>query len=199
MVADHASSTPTAAAEQTVPNQARIVQDWHALETRLNRALSAKLERFRRQLLELSSQLKDPASHIQKRGQGLDELVRRAEDALRERIDQKRRQLATLNETLLLRSPKLRQIEAKGTFTQLIRRQDHAIAAQFGDAQVRLAGLAQRLELLSPLSVLARGYAIAHAEDGRALRISSDVKPGDPIKLRLHQGSLLARVETLDP
>jgi exodeoxyribonuclease VII large subunit len=51
-----------------------------------------------------------------------------------------------------------------------------------------------RLDALSPLSVLGRGYAIATRADGRALRSSSEVRPGEPIDVRLHEGSVVATV-----
>ena len=62
------------------------------------------------------------------------------------------------------------------------------------DARLRTA--AARLESLSPLAVLGRGYAIAlHAPSGKALLRASDAQPGDALELRLHEGTLRARVE----
>jgi exodeoxyribonuclease VII large subunit len=52
---------------------------------------------------------------------------------------------------------------------------------------------------MSPVAVLARGYAIATRDDGRALRRAAEVATGEAIGVRLHQGSLRARVERVDP
>jgi len=59
----------------------------------------------------------------------------------------------------------------------------------------RLRECAQKLELLSPLAVLARGYAVAYREGSESPLLSaSRVKPGDPIRVRLHEGELGAVV-----
>jgi exodeoxyribonuclease VII large subunit len=51
-----------------------------------------------------------------------------------------------------------------------------------------------RLSAMSPLRVLARGYAIATDASGRAVRDHREVEPGDAIAVRVHHGALLARV-----
>jgi exonuclease VII large subunit len=59
----------------------------------------------------------------------------------------------------------------------------------------RLSRDAAKLETLSPLAVLARGYAVAFREGGRAPLLSaSEVRPGDGIRVRLHEGELKAVV-----
>jgi exodeoxyribonuclease VII large subunit len=62
--------------------------------------------------------------------------------------------------------------------------------------RARLGELSATLDALSPLSILARGYAIAlHDGSGRALLRAHDAKAGDRLSLRLHEGTLHARVE----
>ena len=59
-----------------------------------------------------------------------------------------------------------------------------------------MATLTSRLDALSPLSVLGRGYAIAiHEGSGKALRRADEAAPGDRIRIRLSEGQLQARVE----
>ncbi len=53
-----------------------------------------------------------------------------------------------------------------------------------------------KLDALSPLRVLDRGYAIAFKQpEGVALRSVADAKPGDAIAIRLRDGTLEAKVE----
>ena len=54
----------------------------------------------------------------------------------------------------------------------------------------RLGRSAARLDALSPLAVLARGYAIATDANGRALVDASAVRAGDRLRVRLHRGTL---------
>ena len=62
----------------------------------------------------------------------------------------------------------------------------------------RLNGLAGRLHALSPLSVLERGYSITFDEQGSILKTASQVKPGDRLRTRLHQGHVHSRVEEIE-
>lgn len=65
------------------------------------------------------------------------------------------------------------------------------------DGRQRLAAAAAGLEALSPLAVLARGYAIARREGGAIVRRAADVAPGDRLALRLHEGRVDVRVEAV--
>ena len=56
-----------------------------------------------------------------------------------------------------------------------------------------------RLDALSPLKVLARGYAIATRDDGRAIRASDDVAPGEPIHVRVRDARVEATVVRVEP
>ena len=57
----------------------------------------------------------------------------------------------------------------------------------------RLKVAAGKLDALSPLAVLSRGYSIVF-KDGKAVRRPTDVKPGDRIKVRVHEGDFDAEV-----
>jgi exodeoxyribonuclease VII large subunit len=48
---------------------------------------------------------------------------------------------------------------------------------------------------MSPLAVLARGYALATTREGRVLRRATELAVGDAFKVRLEEGSVSARVE----
>ena len=61
--------------------------------------------------------------------------------------------------------------------------------------RARLSELAQKLGILSPLAVLARGYAVAYKEGARApLLEAAAVAIGQRIRIRLHKGELVADV-----
>jgi exodeoxyribonuclease VII large subunit len=62
-------------------------------------------------------------------------------------------------------------------------------------AQSQLASLAGRLENLSPLAVLARGYAVCWNADRTAIiRSASAVAPGDRVRVTLQNGELHCEV-----
>ena len=55
--------------------------------------------------------------------------------------------------------------------------------------------LAAQLDALSPLRVLARGYAVPFGDDGRLLKRLADFTPERPFRLRIAEGEVRARVE----
>ena len=58
----------------------------------------------------------------------------------------------------------------------------------------RFGSLASKLDALSPLKVLGRGYAIPRREDGSVVRSTGDVAPGDALKLRVADGEINCQV-----
>ena len=65
---------------------------------------------------------------------------------------------------------------------------------QMAQREQRFAALAAKLDALSPLKVLGRGYAVAKSADGRILRAAEDADVGEKIEILLGQGSLSCTV-----
>lgn len=66
-------------------------------------------------------------------------------------------------------------------------------------AQLRLESAAARLESLSPLAVLARGYSLTQrGDDGRVVRDAADLLPGEVITTRFARGKAASRVESIE-
>ena len=75
---------------------------------------------------------------------------------------------------------------------------ERGVASRKERAAGRLAAAVARLDALSPLAVLTRGYALVQrAEDGAVVRAASDVGLGAGLRIRLARGSLEARVSAL--
>lgn len=59
--------------------------------------------------------------------------------------------------------------------------------------------LTVRLDTLSPLATLQRGYAIvSSAADEHIVTSSQDLQPGDHIRARLKSGAVIAEVKTIE-
>jgi exodeoxyribonuclease VII large subunit len=68
------------------------------------------------------------------------------------------------------------------------------IANRLRTEDLRLDGLLRRLDALSPLAVLRRGYSLTTAADGAVVLRAKDVKPGDRLTTRLAEGRLTSEV-----
>ena len=199
LVADRAASTPTAAAELAVPVRSELRQRWSAEEGRLHRAMSARIERLSRRLLESQSRLQDPRSAIRRRAQRIDDLALRAERRIGSRLVAETKRLRELTDRLEARSPHARVARMSARLDLLLSRSDAAVRRHVDRAARRHALLAGRLEGLSPVSILARGYAVVRDEAGRVVRSASDVAIQDELVVRLGAGRLKVSVDAIDP
>ncbi len=76
---------------------------------------------------------------------------------------------------------------------ELSMRLPEALRRRLETARMRLGAAAGRLDAISPLNVLARGYAIA-SRYGKVLTSAGQVKKGDPVTVRLSEGEIHCEV-----
>jgi exodeoxyribonuclease VII large subunit len=177
-VADARAATPTAAAELVAPD---------------GRELALRLERLRRQLLERGAAR---LRALEERLEGLQRGVihpRARLAAAAARVDAAAQALERAARRQLERGAA--RLERSGS------RLSGAAELELARRDGRMGALAAQLDALSPLRVLARGYAVARrARDGAILRSSRDVAVGERVALSLARGALRAQVvETLEP
>ena len=73
----------------------------------------------------------------------------------------------------------------------------NAVERRLNDSERELHTLAQRLNALSPLATLQRGYSISRKTDGAVLTSTEQVSVGDRVEIQLSDGHLACRVEEL--
>ncbi|NLK40238.1 MAG: exodeoxyribonuclease VII large subunit [Clostridiales bacterium] len=61
-----------------------------------------------------------------------------------------------------------------------------------------LAKYGAQLDALSPLAILSRGYSVSFAGDGRIVRSTEDVKPGDSIQIKVTDGIIHGAVSKVE-
>ena len=63
--------------------------------------------------------------------------------------------------------------------------------------KTQLSNAARTLNAISPLQTLERGYSITMTDKGKAIKSIKHVNVDDKIETRLHEGSIISRVETI--
>ncbi len=168
---------------------------WQRAHSALLRATLARILRWRGQIERARARLSDPRFTIAERQQELDELTTVLRRRATETVAERRASLEQLTRRLYTRHPRAVLASARAELGPLDVRLEHAARRRLARSEARLADAATRLNGLSPLTILSRGYAIATRADGRAVRAVNEVAVGDELTLRLGQGRLRTRVE----
>jgi exodeoxyribonuclease VII large subunit len=130
----------------------------------------------------------------------LRELRRRLEEAIVRRLQLARQKLDSLSEQRAFRLPLERFRDAERKLDDLFDRLRRSAGLRLERHQAQLASIASRLQSLSPLNILARGYTLTFEENSSTLlRKVSDLRVGDSIVTRLAEGTLLSRVTEIRP
>jgi exodeoxyribonuclease VII large subunit len=196
LVADVRAATPSNAAELCVPDRRALAAELASHLRALERAFEVRVARARMRLDRTSRRLRDPRSLLRDAGERLSGARAQIAVAMHGRVRAERRSLALLLDRVARRDPRLTTAHDRARLHELrgrLRARGRALCAR---KRAHLAEHAARLNALSPLAVLSRGYAIAlHERTGRALLRSGDARTDDALRLRLHEGELRVRVE----
>ncbi len=114
-------------------------------------------------------------------------------------VARRRSALERLERRMVARHPRAVVVRTRGQLASLRFRAQSAMKVMIRARQARHAQLVSRLQALSPLAVLARGYAIALGPDGRALLDAGDVRAGALVEVRLRHGRISTQVVKSHP
>ncbi|UUO08616.1 exodeoxyribonuclease VII large subunit [Blastopirellula sp. J2-11] len=127
----------------------------------------------------------------------LDNYRVRLSQSLRQRAQMARRRLDALAERRAFLKPFSLVHDAQRLLDGWDERLLAAMRRQLQTGEQRVRQTTARLEALSPLAVLARGYSVTRNLDGGVLKKAEDVAVGDEIETILPAGRLTSRVESV--
>ena len=196
-VADLRAATPSAAAELVIRSRVEVETQAEAVRERLVRAME-------RRLLEARHALMERAQHgafarmmdlIRQRQQKMDDLTYRLERGERQTLELMRRRWETV--AAAVRHYDVRRVLAA------MRGELEGSTAALGSAmrnllllhKVRAERMSRALEMLSPLAILERGYALVFDAAGKLVKDAAQVKVGEEISARVARGEIQATVK----
>lgn len=130
----------------------------------------------------------------QQERQRLEGLTLRLRQAMEVQLDRDRKELTRLEQSRVLRNPVAVVDDQRMRLDSAQRRLAMALERTLRRGRVELAGLAGRVDAMSPLKVLSRGYAIAKHEN-RAVTTVEQVQPGQAMDVLVADGVYHCRVE----
>lgn len=197
-VADLRAPTPSAAAELVIASSEELRGQMESLNHRLRLAMERRLAMLEARLEAQRRALHDPSTMLGHLTQRVDDLTERLDLSLLNAVTRRREQYERLQGALMLHNP-ARQIDSLRQRVRLLAAQAERLLLlkTEGFKQV-FGGNAARLDVLSPLNTLARGYSITtRMADGRVVRDAGQLTPGDRLRLSFHHGEAVSVVESV--
>jgi exodeoxyribonuclease VII large subunit len=195
-VADLRAPTPSAAAELVVRDKREIKNILHYLEGRLEYQMIQILKGYQTDLSHLRKIIKEPGKKIEEHFLRVDDLFNRLRLLFSWTFKRRREKCLHLSESLLLRNPIQRVKNLRLFISEAKKRVGKNINYSIEIQRQRIGGLLGKIDSLSPLSILQRGYSITRKRPSlQILRDASTVKEGDKVEVKLFRGTLLCGVE----
>jgi len=193
-VVDQRAATPSAAAELASPDQGEWLSIIYTIHTRLLQLLFQQLRYFKATIEQLEKRLPHPQKRLRLQTQQLSQLQQRLKLAQNHYLRHQQAKLWQSTLSLQQQTPSYLLSQALADCRTLENRLSLQVKLHCDQAKQLLQHQAKRLNDISPLNTLERGYAIAsHA--GNIISNSDHVCIGDLLQLRLAKGGLDCRVE----
>ena len=191
--------TPSAAAEMVIASSDELRGQVASLIHRQRMSMENRLAALYGRLEALSRSLHDPRTTLEHLAQRMDDLIGRLDMALLGSVRRSRECFNRFYRAMLYLSPADR-IENLRQRTCLLSVQIERLLRQRMDGlKKEFSDNAARLEVLSPLKTLARGYAIATCIDnGKVITDAGKLTAGEQLSIKLWRGAARCRVEELD-
>lgn len=197
-VADLRAPTPSAAAELVVKDKREVAQNIIGMEKRLINAVRNMLDILKSDLIGLQERrvLRAPLDRIYELQQRCDDLtlrIKRSPMTIYKKFSEK---TSHLTKSLFILNPIVRIQRIKEILSEMNRGLEIAVKHRLEILDKKLKGTAGRLNALSPLAVLERGYSISRRlPDMKIIKDASDIEKGRQLNVKLHKGELVCRVE----
>ncbi len=193
--ADLRASTPSAAAEMVVPDKRSLQDAILHLAGMLRNCMQSAVDQRRAVFREMLSRLQDPRRDIQDRRMKIDDLALRLMRVIRRKVGELQDVTRSLAERLRPEHLRRTLFDRKEIAQELSMRLERGQRSLVREKRAAMENLAGRLDALSPLAVLSRGYSITfRPKTCEVVTDARTVAAGDDLEVRLWKGELQCRV-----
>lgn len=195
-VADLRAPTPTAAAELAVPHIDELIERILNRDTRLLRSMKEKISSQKARLgrLDKSYAFRYPRKLYQQKLEQLDRQTEQLVRASKKMLEMKNNQAQTLHKRLTRNEPHKKITEANEAQLRLTKALNRAMQNLLSKKQTDFSHNLAKLEALSPLKVMERGFSIVFADDEKLVNKITQVSLDEDITVRLSDGRLKCKV-----
>ncbi|WGL97135.1 exodeoxyribonuclease VII large subunit [Arsenophonus sp. aPb] len=199
-VADLRAPTPSAAAELVSRNQQELLRQLLEQKQRLEMAMDYFLARKLRVFSQLHHKLQQqhPELRITRQQNYLIQLQQKLVSATQQYLQQMNRQQYSFEQRLILCDPRPQLQNCRQRYIQHEFKLKQLINQTVSQYREKFAINCSRLEAVSPLATLARGYTISELPNGKVLTNTQQVDVGVKLKTRLQDGLLESKILSIN-
>ena len=175
-VSDLRAPTPTGAAEMAVPNIIDVIHKLKQYNIRLNEVVlkNIKYKKLQMDTFKNSFVIKNPMLMYNNKKQDIDVKEEKINNLLKQLITKRKEQMNLIKSSIIIKNPKL----------------------LYKDKILYLNNLIEKLEILNPMSLLKKGYALTYKED-KIIKGIKNLKVNDKITIKYADGEMDAKIERI--
>ncbi|GAL23799.1 exodeoxyribonuclease VII large subunit [Vibrio variabilis] len=191
--------TPSAAAELVSNDTSHKHESLKGREQRLRNVMQIYLAQQKQHLSGLTQALNShhPKHQLQRQSQLLDEFEFRLSSAIKQRLSQETLRLSNKQHRLMALSPSRQLDRQTNRLDQLQARLKQAMQKQLDSAKHQFAVTVGKLDTVSPLATLQRGYSITQDARGQVITNAQSVEVGSAITTKLDNGIIESQVTSI--
>lgn len=192
LVADYRAPTPSAAAEVLSPDQVFLKERTRHYRQRLSQQIVRSLQQAQQRLDIAQLTLKHPGERLQLQQQQLQQIEIKLIRHLNQHLNQQSTLLEQNKRRLHRQQPRFTQ--SKQQVETLAQQLQQCVEAQLRHHQFALQQTARRLNSISPLATLERGFSLLLDPHGQVIQSIEDAPVGNQIRAKLKDGELLCHI-----
>lgn len=193
--ADLRAATPTGAAELAVPNMIDLMERLKTLDVRMTKAMQQDLRKRQEHMnyLQSSYAFRYPKRLYAQKEQEFDLIFDRFQKQIVLTLDRKKQKLSEQTYKLQMRHPEEQLRQARRRHGEQTERLKRNMSVQLKQIHSQFQTVLGKLNALSPLQVMERGYSLTYKED-ELIKSIEQVQEKDEIQVKLKDGTLACEV-----
>jgi exodeoxyribonuclease VII large subunit len=197
-VADYRAPTPSAAAEVLSPDREEWLSKINLFSRKLNGLMRHRLQISAQALDGTSMRLRHPGERLREHNQRLDDLEIRLQQAMTISLERSKSHHLRSQDRLLQNSPNRVLGQLKISTEHYTQRMAEKMERILEKKVSQLGNLTGKLETVSPLATLSRGYSITR-KGSTVIQSAHQIKPGDEVTATFREGEANCQVISIKP
>ncbi len=198
-IADVRAPTPSAAAEIISRNQVELLRQLQGQQLRLEMAFDYYLAHQHKRFTQLHHRLQQqhPQLRLARQQNHLTALNQRLSKSITTLVQQQTRRQDHISGRLMHNDPRPRIQQIQRQLSQHQYSLQRSIIDIMNRYRQRYAVACSKMDAVSPLAILSRGFSISETAEGQVLKAVSQVKAGQLLRTRLQDGWVESEVTTV--